>query len=375
MTTRSIVPLLVLVAGSAASAADLERGVEILRQRECTVCHSILGVGGSGAPDLGVRRVTDWDDRSLAATLWNHGPRMWRQMQAAGMETPELPKEEVAALYEFLSSLWRYDPIGTASFGRDVWMDHQCYRCHPIVGSEQGIGTPVSSWPALPDAVEWVRQMWNHAGPMGEEIDDRGGVWPTFTPQEFVDLMAYVDNLSQLDPPDPEIGEETVTGGERHFREGACSNCHTIGAAEGGKVDLSTAGRDLTMTELAVEMWNHGPVMSTSPDIDEIELPELDRDQVVGLLAYISSESRNRVGGDVELGRQAFDAKKCSVCHSPMGEAPPLDMHEEPYSLIDLATSVWRHGPDMVGEMQSQGTRWPTLTEEDVANLLAYLNR
>jgi mono/diheme cytochrome c family protein len=358
-----------------AQSPSLERGSELLRRNQCMVCHPILGAGGDSAPDLGIKRPGRWDPAAFAANLWNHAPGMWNRMVELNIEPPELPAADMRELYEYLSSLWRYDTIGVASLGRQVWKDEHCFRCHAITGDSNGIGPPVAAWPALPDAIAWVAQMWNHAGPMAEQLDVEGGVWPVFKPQEFADLMAYVRNLELLRPLEPAPSRQDIALGRKLFVEGECSGCHTIGGGEEGRIDLAPALRGKTLSQLAVGMWNHGPVMSTSASADKVELPQLDRQEMADLLAYLSIESDRNLGGDPRRGERAFDQKSCSACHSRAGEAPPLRVGQSKQSAVTFAVSIWRHGPDMLDEMRLQGVDWPTLTADDVADLVAYLNQ
>ena len=355
-------------------AAHTERGAEVLRQRQCMACHSILGAGGDRAPDLGLRRSTAWDPAALAALLWNHGPRMWEEMALLDMEVPELSTADVAELYEHLSALWRYDPIGVSSFGGQVWMEQQCYRCHPIVGDLQGIGSPVSRWRAAPNSFDWVRQMWNHAGIMADEFNREEGVWPVMTLQEFSDLVAYVENIERLDPPQPLVKQHDLAQGQRVFREANCEKCHTIGPNQNGRVNLAPAAREKTLAQLALEMWNHAPVMSFSSIRDQVDNPRLEQGEMAAVLAYVSNEAQQDFGGDPVRGRGLFDVKNCSVCHSPAGEAPPLNARETPLSLIEFTASVWRHGPDMLEDTRLHGVAWPMLAPQDVADLLAHMN-
>ena len=366
--------LLVALAAAGASAADAGRGPEILRERNCTVCHPVRGAGGDSAPDLGVRRVTDWSPQAFAATLWNHGPLMWDEMERLGLEVPALPVEDALDLNAYLSTLWRYDPIGVARFGRDVWVDQQCYRCHAIVGGEHGIGPAVASWETSPDPVEWVRQMWNHAAVMAEELDNEEGVWPVFTMQEFVDLVAYVQDQDVLDPPASAVGgEASLTLGEQVFEAAGCAGCHSFGPGA-GKVDLADA-HALSRTELAVEMWNHGPLMSSAPTANRVDLPLLAREEMAAVIAYVAASAERRATGDESRGEELFNSKQCAVCHSQLGEAPPLHLRATPYTPTNFAAAVWRHGPNMQREMESQHIRRPEMTAEDIADLLAYLNR
>ena len=358
-----------------AQPVDPERGAEILRRRQCTSCHSILGAGGTSAPDLAIRRETRREPTSLAALLWNHGPDMWEEMALSGTEPPELTENEAEELYDYLTSLWRYDPIGVTPFGRVVWRELQCARCHSMSGNASGVGSPVSGWPSAPNSMDWVRQMWNHASLMADEFNAEGDPWPQLTLQSLTDLMAYLQGLDGINPPEPVIGENDLERGESLFRDAYCERCHTIGPAVDGRRDLAPAAHDKTLAEMAVEMWNHAPRMSTSPFVEQVDTPLLERGEMAAVLAYVSAKAATGRGGDENRGSRLFDVKNCSACHSRAGEAPPLTNRQEPLTLIGFVVSVWRHGPDMLDDTRLQGVRWPTLAAQDVTDLLAYLNQ
>jgi len=35
---------------------------------------------------------------------------------------------------------------------------------------------------------------------------------------------------------------------------------------------------------------------------------------------------------------------------------------------------LWQHGPTMLGKMQEKHIAWPQLSQDEMANLIAYLN-
>lgn len=373
---RSAIGLLACFAClTAVARADDSRGAEILRTRGCVSCHAIRGFGGSSAPDLGLERPKTFHPAEFAASLWNHAPRMWESMRRQRMEIPLVSAEESRELYAYFERLWRLEPVGVASFGSDVWRENGCFRCHAIAGEEASYASAVKDWEELPDPLAWVAAMWNHAGPMAEEFDRVQGVWPYFTIQELADLMAYVENRKLLAPQPPDLTAEDARAGAEVFRRSECGSCHVFGRREAGKVDLSEAAVAMGLTELAVEMWNHGPLMSQSPSLERVELPKLEREEMGAVLAYVTAESYARMGGDALRGARLLADKRCLDCHGQAGEAPPIRLGGEPLSVMDFAAAVWRHGPDMLDEMKLNGVDWPQLSAQEVRDILARVNQ
>ena len=63
------------------------------------------------------------------------------------------------------------------------------------------------------------------------------------------------------------------------------------------------------------------------------------------------------------------------MCHNdPSSGAPSLSKPAEPYSAIGMVSLLWRHGPAMLQRMGEKRIAWPQLTQDEMANLIAYLN-
>jgi mono/diheme cytochrome c family protein len=85
-----------------AAPGDAEAGEEVYL-RNCGFCHGEAGAGGvgPGLRALGARSSATF----MAATLWNHGPRMYQEMQRQGREWPRFEVNEMRDLIEYLRSL------------------------------------------------------------------------------------------------------------------------------------------------------------------------------------------------------------------------------------------------------------------------------
>ena len=65
-------------------------GAETFKQKGCANCHSVLGVGGTLAPDLGLRGAAGASMNDLVTQMWNHAPRMWEQIRISKINYPSV---------------------------------------------------------------------------------------------------------------------------------------------------------------------------------------------------------------------------------------------------------------------------------------------
>ena len=379
--------LTVLAVSAPAQFGDAQRGAQVLRSRQCTVCHSVLGVGGTAGPDLGRRSLRQFTPAVLAASIWNHGPRMWRAMSERGIEIPLLTQRDVGDLYAYFYSLRYFEPLGDAARGRRVFQAKSCDRCHSLTKTgEPGIGPAVLDWDAVFDSILWIQEMWNHGARMAEAMEREGIEWPKFSTQEIVDLMVYVRNIPYLPHRVARLELGRVESGARVFRDHGCAQCHFIGeesgeesgGAEKGprKIDLLAAsGRAGTLSSLAVSMWNHLPLMSARAKSRAVRMTPFEGEEMGHLLAFLFDRLYFDVPGRPRRGMRIFARKNCGACHgAPGSDAPALRDGEGSFSLVGLTAAVWRHGPAMLAEMQSKGFAWPEFTPAEMADLVAFLN-
>jgi mono/diheme cytochrome c family protein len=360
----------------AAQVGDSARGVQLLREKRCTVCHSIEGVGGGAAPDFARATTRGYSAATMAALLWNHGPAMWSAMRRQNIELPALTDAQMADIYAYFYALRYFDPPGDAGRGKSVFTSKSCHRCHALAAGAGGVGPPVPQWPTLADPVLWVQQMWNHGGEMSRQMQQDGIRWPTFTPREMVDLIVYVENLPglQLRTPTLRLGDPAL--GARLFDSKNCSQCHTLGEDVPERINLLDATQqERRLTGLAVEMWNHRPLMEVAARNRGLQLQPFAGDEMADLLAHLFEQGYFSVRGEPRRGERLFSQKGCASCHGQAASgAPNLRATDTTFSATRFAAAVWGHGPAMLDRMQQQGMKWPALTDRDVADLLAFLN-
>lgn len=355
-------------------AGDADYGKEMLRVRRCTVCHPVGGEGGNGAPDLGKPREGEFSPDALAATMWNHAPKMWAAMEARQMPLTGLTTSDIANLYAHFYALRYFDPEGDPKNGKTVFASKGCAKCHAEdneAASEAQAGPAIDKWSTMLDPVLWVESMWNHGAAMGAQFGSKGVEWPRFTLQEMVDLLAYVESRPAHAGNLPYLRLGDWQEGAHAFGELGCSGCHTLGKAEAGKIDLlEEARRQPLLSGLAVDMWNHRPQMEAQAKTKGIELKPFGADQMANVAAYLFRRGYFQEQGDKARGAAAFKAKGCAACHDA-GEAGAPKLAS--LNAMDLGAAVWNHGPNMKAQMDYLEKEWPELTAQDVADLIAYV--
>ncbi|HEU4369067.1 MAG TPA: c-type cytochrome [Methylomirabilota bacterium] len=89
--------------------ASAGRGGQVVRDRGCTSCHAIRGVGGKAAADFATSTVVG-SPSALIAAMWNHAPRMDAKAEATGVVWPVLKGQDLADIAAYLGSLSRRPP-------------------------------------------------------------------------------------------------------------------------------------------------------------------------------------------------------------------------------------------------------------------------
>lgn len=85
--------------------------------------------------------------------------------------------------------------------------------------------------------------------------------------------------------------------------------------------------------------------------------------------------------GDAARGAKLFVSKGCADCHSYAGrggtDAPPLDYmagHLSAREIANMSGTIWNHVPVMLPHFQEEGIPFPTFTDYQMADLVAYLH-
>jgi mono/diheme cytochrome c family protein len=306
---------------------------------------------------------------------------MWRQMEEQNIPIPMLTWLDAANFYTYLYSVRYFDPPGDAARGAKVFAAKSCASCHLLKpstepGAPAPTAPPVSTWLTIAGPVTWMQQMWNHAAGMGAQVEQKASGWPQFTLNEMVDLLSYLENLPELGLANPGLALGDAAAGRDLFQTKSCAECHSLGSPEEGKTDLMAAAREQPrLSGLAVKMWNHRPAMAKAAQEKNVQLPDFEETEMSNLLAYLFEQGYFPVRGNAEQGQAVYEAKGCAACHEN-GEAGAEPIHGTgaPFTAARLSSSVWRHGPQMKAQINYREKEWPTLTEQETADLIEYLH-
>ena len=363
MSKLGITAAVLAAAGSALAAGegDARRGEQIFMTERCVQCHSLNGRGGSLAPDLGTHIGRDFTPTIMATLMWNHAPEMWEAMTTQGVAPPALTSEAAADLFAYFVSARFFEKPGDAGRGKQALMAKHCFECHGITQSNAAGAPAVSKWESLADPIVLAQQMWTHGARMRQAYAERKLRWTPITAQELTDMLVYLQHLPE--------NRELVTAflfppsesGAALFQSKGCSECHT------GRLALEDRLRNLSLTGIAVAMWNHQASMKQPS-------PELSQEEMRQLLGYIWARQYFRDGGNAGAGKKVFAEKNCAGCHNdPSSGAPQLGKNPEGYSDITIISVLWRHGPAMLDRMKQRNIPWPRFTGPQMSDLIAYL--
>jgi cytochrome c2 len=358
------------VAGMAAPAAvlpviagDSIRGAKLFEAEQCIKCHAVNGRGGKVGLDLGRVVNRGYTPAHLTSAMWNHAPTMWGAMEAAKIETPQLTPQGAADLFAFFYSARFFDKPGEAAGGQAMFESKQCGTCHGITESRAEGAPPVDKWESLADPILLVQQMWNHSFRMRQAFARRGMQWQVLTGGELNDILAYLRSLPETSGLGSHFSNTSGAGGEQLFASKGCVNCHH------GDLALENRLKNMTLTDIAVDMWNHAPRMLQTP-------PTFTQNEMRELLSYLWMRQLVYPGGSIADGQKVFSEQKCSGCHAGgTNGARQLPGQATKYSEVTIIAALWRHGPQMLRRMRAAGISWPRFkSPQEVADLIAYLN-
>ena len=363
---RSLAIVAVLVTAAAESAvipgADSARGQRIFSDQSCIQCHSINGEGAKIGPDLGKRIDRNYTPAMLVSFMWNHAPTMWAAMEARRIERPALDEQAAADLFAYFYSARFFDKLGDAGRGKQAFASNHCASCHGIADAKAGAPKPVAQWQSLGSPIDLAEAMWNHAANMRQEFAKQRIRWPDLTSRDLSDILVYVRNLRETQHVTARLETAGAEGGEALFQSKGCAGCHV------GKLELRPRLRGKTLSDIAVEMWNHAPKMAQPP-------PKLERDDMRRIVSYLWAEQLLTQSGNPAHGKQVFSGKSCAACHNdPASGAPNLSGRKAGFSAVSMVATLWRHGPQMLERMKEKNIAWPRFTADQMSDLIAYLN-
>jgi mono/diheme cytochrome c family protein len=352
-----------------------QSGGELFQRKGCARCHTVNGVGGSMAPELGLGRADGPHQDQLVVAMWNHAPRMWERMQEEQVETPKLDVQEIADLFAYLTAARSLEASGDAVRGERLYASKGCVECHPLRSPssiDRGAGSDALRKAA--SSVAWARAMWNHPAPAEGHPEP-----PRFEGAEMNDLVTFARNGRR-----PRLDRLLLAGdpdrGWKLFQEKSCIACHPLEELMGqdGPSRGPGSGRPSDTANLATAMWNHSAANSRTMREKGVARPRFDSPEMADLISFLNTFRTSEPGGSPKLGEMLYEGRGCIRCHGSRAEGgkdgPGLRGRGRRFTSISFAAALWRHGPKMYRRAHELGLSWPDLSEGDVGNLMTFLN-
>jgi mono/diheme cytochrome c family protein len=364
--------------GLFSAAHDPVAGEKLFASKGCAQCHAIAGKGGRIGPDLArtTRARTFYD---LAASLWNHAPKMSARIRAAGGERPRLDARELGDLAAYLYTVDYFGARGNVTTGRRLFADKQCASCHGPTGTGTDAGPDLGTLKQHASPIGIATAMWNHAPRMADVMRRRGIVRPTFAPGELNDLIAYLQSVA----PKTSLGRVYVLpgralDGRRIFLERRCVECHPIVSTAGDeRPNLVERVGHLGLVDFAAAMWNKAPAMQEALSAKNMTPPRLRPDEMADVVAYLYSIRYFRAAGDPRRGVLLAVNKGCLDCHALYGEpgkpASDLTTAKDLDAPAGVLAALWNHSLIDDPRPERERRSWPTFRGEEMADLAAYL--
>jgi cytochrome c2 len=174
------------------------------------------------------------------------------------------------------------------------------------------------------------------------------------------------------------LGGDPRTGSLLLQKKG-CVHCHAVNGV-GGRLAPDLGVRELPrsgLDELVSAMWNHAPRMWELMRSQNLPYPNLSREDMAHLFAYLYTATYADEPGDVLQGKKLFGDKGCIRCHALHGEGgrigPDLSARRDLETPIAWTQAMWNHAPAMEGGLRQLDLAWPRFEGREMNDLLAYL--
>lgn len=349
----------------------------------CAGCHAVYGHGignadPRGGPDLGKRDVYG-TYLELAATMWNHFPEMFKKARKKGDSFPSFTESDVEDIISFLAFIRFVGEPGNERSGRKLLREKKCADCHSFGGRGGDIGPDFTASNDYLTPLALAAAMWNHGPQMMPLFIENGIDRPDLSGRQIVNLSVGIRSYMTVNriPPetdrlgDPELGEALVESKR-------CNYCHGSGSGSGAtSISFDEMHVDASVTEIAGEMWNHGPEMWETMQEKGVEFPELSAREMAAIISFLYAQRLDDSPGEATSGADLVREKGCISCHSVDGQGgglgPSLSEISELDSPVSMISRMWNHAEEMDEEVRQRGKDWPKLSGRDLADLYAYL--
>lgn len=167
--------------------------------------------------------------------------------------------------------------------------------------------------------------------------------------------------------------------GRAVFDQKGCGRCHRPrDATQGMGPSLEVIGRPQGVLQLAGRLWNHVPAMFATVEREGSRWPEMTREQMADLMAYLQADPARDPTPDLAQGQVVLVRKGCLKCHRLRGEGGSVAIEFTTYhgryeSTVGWAVTVWSHAPRMAGHAARLGVLYPRFSGDEMAQLFEFL--
>jgi mono/diheme cytochrome c family protein len=264
--------------------------------------------------------------------------------------------------------------------GSRLFTGKGCLRCHSIYGVGGAAGPDLGQGNLTRPLLDIAGVMWNHSPGMTHRFQEQRTTRPQFKSAEMASLLSFLYYLGSLGP----AGDPAA--GARLFTDKHCATCHSLDG-KGGKhaPTLDGFSRHASPIYLTASLWNHGKTMTGLMESLRVPRPIFEKNDIADLLAYIRAAggSVERIyvqPGNPQTGKKLFADKRCVECHSIDAAAETGANRVGPNlrgklkgSFVTIAGAMWNHGPKMWAKMADRGLSIPSLSSEEMSDLVSYL--
>lgn len=195
-------------------------------------------------------------------------------------------------------------------------------------------------------------------------------------PIKYLILFILLSPLVKLMAQEIQLPSQPLEG-QKLFLSKGCVKCHSI-FGEGGKVgaDLGRTQANKNTMDIVAAMWNHSWEMNRAM-LRGQDVPQLSPQEMGSILSFLYYLKYFDEPGSPSEGKKVFSEKGCIECHQVGGiggkSGPALDTLSIYASPVFLAQKMWNHGRRMVRKIKQKGLKVPRFKDNEMADLLAYL--
>ena len=171
-------------------AGDAKRGEATFAAKQCAQCHRPRAEGVGPALEELRRPQGAYE---LAGRLWNHAPSMFTVLKMEGVTWPAFDAGEMADLMAYLGGDPARDPAPNLAKGQTTLVTKGCLKCHAFRGEGARLAPDLAERRAdLAPPAAWAAKMWRHTPRMSAMAMERGILYPRFTGDEMVNMIAFL---------------------------------------------------------------------------------------------------------------------------------------------------------------------------------------